>query len=207
MRIVNCNTLLILFVTNVIVQAFVVRRDPFIISRTTRLFAELPEIDTMKASEMRKELESYGISTKSLFEKGEFIEALKKARAEGMSATTNSDETSTNGETVTEEESSSETSASREERYQEALEIAKTMKVGDLKKELTSRGISTASFFEKTQFIKAYAEAIADNIQGGSAKPREEPRDPAYRDVVMQKINTGVLRGQKVIDVMIRDNR
>ena len=207
MRIVNCNTLLILFVTNVIVQAFVVRRDPFIISRTTRLFAELPEIDTMKASEMRKELESYGISTKSLFEKGEFIEALKKARAEGMSATANSDETSTNGETVTEEESSSETSASREERYQEALEIAKTMKVGDLKKELTSRGISTASFFEKTEFIKAYAEAIADNIQGGSAKPREEPRDPAYRDVVMQKINTGVLRGQKVIDVMIRDNR
>lgn len=207
MRIVNCNTLLILFVTNVIVQAFVVRRDPFIISRRTRLFAELPEIDTMKASEMRKELESYGISTKSLFEKGEFIEALKKARAEGMSATTNSDETSTNGETVNEEESSSETSASREERYQEALEIAKTMKVGDLKKELTSRGISTASFFEKTEFIKAYAEAIADNIQGGSAKPREEPRDPAYRDVVMQKINTGVLRGQKVIDVMIRDNR
>ena len=208
MRIVNCNTLLILFVTNVIVQAFVVRRDPFIISRRTRLFAELPEIDTMKASEMRKELESYGISTKSLFEKGEFIEALKKARAEGMSSTTNSDEkTSTNGETVTEEESSSETSASREERYQEALEIAKTMKVGDLKKELTSRGISTASFFEKTEFIKAYAEAIADNIQGGSAKPPEEPRDPAYRDVVMQKINTGVLRGQKVIDVMIRDNR
>ena len=207
MRIVNCNTLLILFITNVIVQAFVVTRDPFIISRRTRLFAELPEIDTMKASEMRKELESYGISTKSLFEKGEFIEALKKARAEGMSATTNSDENSTNGETVTEEESSSETSASREERYQEALEIAKTMKVGDLKKELTSRGISTASFFEKTEFIKAYAEAIADNIQGGSTKPREEPRDPAYRDVVMQKINTGVLRGQKVIDVMIRDNR
>lgn len=207
MRIVNCNTLLILFVTNVIVQAFVVRRGPCIISRRTRLFAELPEIDTMKASEMRKELESYGISTKSLFEKGEFIEALKKARAEGMSSTTNSDETSTNGETVTEEESSSETSASREERYQEALEIAKTMKVGDLKKELTSRGISTASFFEKTEFIKAYAEAIADNIQGGSTKPREEPRDPAYRDVVMQKINTGVLRGQKVIDVMIRDNR
>ena len=207
MRIVNCNTLLILFVTNVIVQAFVVRRGPCIISRRTRLFAELPEIDTMKASEMRKELESYGISTKSLFEKGEFIEALKKARAEGMSSTTNSDETSTNGETVTEEESSSETSASREERYQEALEIAKTMKVGDLKKELTSRGISTASFFEKTEFIKAYAEAIADNIQGGSTKPREEPRDPAYRDVVMQKINTGILRGQKVIDVMIRDNR
>ena len=207
MRIVNCNTLLILFITNVIVQAFVVTRDPFIISRRTRLFAELPEIDTMKASEMRKELESYGISTKSLFEKGEFIEALKKARAEGMSATTKGDETSSNGETVTEEESSSETSASREERYQEALEIAKTMKVGDLKKELTSRGISTASFFEKTEFIKAYAEAIADNIQGGSTKPREEPRDPAYRDVVMQKINTGVLRGQKVIDVMIRDNR
>mmetsp|Transcript_67553 Transcript_67553/g.195306 ORF Transcript_67553/g.195306 Transcript_67553/m.195306 type:complete len:128 (+) Transcript_67553:246-629(+) len=48
-----------------------------------RLFAELPDIEKMKAGEMKKELESYGIPTKAMLEKSEFIEALKKARAEG----------------------------------------------------------------------------------------------------------------------------
>ena len=33
----------------------------------------LPDISGMKAGEMRKELESYGISTKSFFEKKEFV--------------------------------------------------------------------------------------------------------------------------------------
>lgn len=56
---------------------------------TTRLFAEMMDISKMKASEMRKELESYGISTKSFFEKSEFEEALKKARAEGKTSAKN----------------------------------------------------------------------------------------------------------------------
>ena len=223
MGIVNYKSLLFLFViNNVTVQGFVgttTARPPFTPSRVTRLFAELPDIDTMKASEMRKELESYGISTKSLFEKGEFIEALKKARAEGKTAvnnsnnnnsstgTTNGENSNANGDTATSSESSS---TSREERYQEAFEKAKTMKVGELKKELTARGIATASFFEKTEFVKAYAEAVADNKQGGgggssSSRARDEPRDPSYRDVNMQKINKGSMMGQKVIDVMIRD--
>lgn len=219
MGIVNYKSLLFLFAINASVQAFVgtttMARPPFMnsSSRATRLFAELPDIDTMKASEMRKELESYGISTKSLFEKGEFVEALKKARAEGKTAVNNNNSSSssagtTNGENANGDSgASSESSTSREERYQEALEKAKTMKVGELKKELTSRGISTASFFEKTEFVKAYAEAIADNKQGGggssSSRPRDEPRDPSYRDVNMQKINKGSMMGQKVIDVML----
>ena len=224
MGIFNYKSLLFLFVINASVQAFVgtttMARPPFMnsSSRATRLFAELPDIDTMKASEMRKELESYGISTKSLFEKGEFVEALKKARAEGKTAVNNNNNNNnsssagtTNGENANvnngDSGASSESSTSREERYQEALEKAKTMKVGELKKELTSRGISTASFFEKTEFVKAYAEAIADNKQGGggssSSRPRDEPRDPSYRDVNMQKINKGSMMGQKVIDVML----
>ena len=63
--------------------------------------------------------------------------------------------------------------------------------MGDLKAELQARGISTKSFFEKREFVKAYAEAVVDGIKGktgGSSSP-DAPFDPEYRDVVMQKMN------------------
>ena len=182
---------------------------------STRLYAELPDIEKMKASEMRKELESYGISTKSLFEKSEFVEALKKARAEGKTpvngnndnaASTSSSSGGNKKADSKKASSSGADSAAREKRYQEAFDKAQTIKVGDLKKELQNRGISTASFFEKSEFVKAYAEAIADNkTGGGGAGPRpEEPRDPAYKDVVMQKMSRNALMGERVIDVIVR---
>lgn len=40
----------------------------------------LPDISDMTASEMKKELEIYGFSTKSMFDKNEFEKALKEAR-------------------------------------------------------------------------------------------------------------------------------
>jgi hypothetical protein len=101
---------------------------------------------------------------------------------------------------------------SREDRYKKALEEAKSMKVGVLKKALTDKGISTKSFFEKTEFVKAYAEANADNKTGSAkagragqrARPQEEPTDPSYRDVVMQKIDRRQLMGTMVIDTSAR---
>jgi hypothetical protein len=195
----------------------------------------------MKAKEMKNELESYGVSTKSLLEKREFLEALRKARADGMeplkeeeadpktdvatstTATSNDNDddeaaAAANGDgnnSETKTESSAE--SSREERYQKALDEAKAMKVGDLKKELKDRGISTASFLEKTEFVKAYAGAIADKIPKGASsssssskskastkKKAEEPKDPSYRDVVTQKFDKRRLMGQSVIDVSIR---
>jgi len=168
----------------------------------------------MKASEMRKELESYGISTKSLFEKSEFVAALKKARAEGKtpvngtasanaSSSTGGFANTTNGAS---KKSSSDDSKGREKRYQKAFKKAQKMKVGELKKELEGRGISTKSFFEKSEFVKAYAAAVADNQSGGGGPgPRpEEPQDPSYRDVVMQKMSRNSLLGERVIDVMVR---
>lgn len=179
---------------------------------STRLYADLPDIGKMKASAMRKELESYGISTKSLLEKSEFVEALKKARAEGKTAvngntgasSSSSGSSSTSGKSTT--TSSADDSAARDKRYQKALKKAKKMKVGELKKELQSRGISTKSFFEKSEFVKAYAQAVADNKTGGGGSgPRpEEPRDPSYKDVVMQKMSQNALMGERVIDVMLR---
>ena len=192
---------------------------------TTALFAKLPAISKMKASEMKKELESYGISTKSLLEKKEFQIALEKARKEGKTPVESKkeetkDEEPVNGESKA--KSSSDGGESREEKYAKALEEAKSMKVGELKKALTDRGISTKSFFEKTEFVKAYADAIADGVEakgsGGGASagqgfgsgqqrraPRqEEPRDPSYRDVNMQKFDRRQIIGSNVIDTSAR---
>eukprot|EP00980_Cylindrotheca_fusiformis_P003244 scaffold735_cov116-Cylindrotheca_fusiformis.AAC.14 len=218
-RTVTMKSILLLATMITMINGFVVnplspRPRPSSLRWTTRLFAELPDIGKMKAGEMRKELESYGISTKSLFEKSEFVEALKKARAEGKTAVKNNDNktsddsskasTTAEDSTTTTNGEDTASSSSREERYKKALEKAKGMKVGELKKELTNRGISTASFFEKTEFVKAYAEAVADNKKGKGGGSRQEPHDPSFRDVTMQKISKGSLMGQKVIDVMVR---
>lgn len=217
MGIINLKSVLLLAIFNATaVLGFVLPTAPTRLT-TFRLYAELPSIDKMKASEMRKELESYGISTKSLFEKSEFVAGLKKARAEGKTPIDNGSKSSPPppkaGDTTSSEsvngDASDASGPSRDERYKEAFEKAKTMKVGELKKELTDRGISTKSFFEKSEFVKAYAEAIADNKSGGGggggrrARP-EEPRDPSYRDVVMQKMGPGRDMGQRVIDVVVR---
>jgi hypothetical protein len=185
----------------------VVKNNPRVAARpfpTCVLFAELPDIKSMKATEMRKELESYGVPTKSLFEKSEFAEALKQART---GKKRNEPEKASSSSTGSSSGSSS--SPSREEIYNEALKTAKTMKVGDLKKELQAKGISTKSFFEKSEFVKAYAEAVADNktgsgAPGGSSRRRqEEPMDPSYRDVVMMKVDRRQLAGLSVIDVSL----
>ena len=179
--------------------------------KTTRLYAELPDIQSMRVGAIRQELESYGISTKSFLEKKEMIEALEKARAEGKTPINsgnrdvadgvNGDRTSASKASST----SSSTTSSRESRIKEEMAKAGSMKVSDLKAELQARGISTKSFFEKSEFVKAYAEAVVDGVKGkggGSAAP-DAPLDPEYRDVVMQKMNRAdprMLQGT-IIDV------
>jgi hypothetical protein len=181
---------------------------------------------SMKAGEMRTELESYGISTKSFLEKRDFVKALEEARAAGKEPK-KQPETKTNGEQKqakkepasgkkepAKEKKESASGASRTERLQQEMEKAKGMKVGDLKKELEGRGVSTKSFFEKTEFVKAYAEAIVDGKTGkaGSKGGRtatpepEEEYDSSYRDVSMRKMDTAdprLLQGT-VIDVTTR---
>ena len=107
-----------------------------------------------------------------------------------------------------EKEAGSSSKASREEKLKEAMEKGKTMKVKELKSELESRGVSTRTFFEKSEFVKAYAEAIADGVEkkesvNGSTssssrrasspppKEEEEEYDASYRDVTMQKVRRG----------------
>jgi uncharacterized protein with GYD domain len=123
------------------------------------------DIESMRAGEIKKELESYGISTKSFLEKKELVEALQKARLEGlkpkMTAETPQTGTSTSSTTTTTEPVSAK---SREDRLQDEMVKCQSMKAGEIKKELESRGISTKSFFEKSEFVKALAEAIVDGV-------------------------------------------
>jgi hypothetical protein len=186
-----------------------------------RLYA-LPDLGSMKVGELRKELESFGISTKSFFEKSELVEALLMARAKGKQpvdsatsepngASTTSDGSSAgvNGSSSSSGSSSGGGGASRAERLKQEMEKAKAMKVGALKKELQSLGVSTKSFFEKSEFVKAYAEAVVDGVtqkqgaRGRGAGAQEEASDPTYRDVVMKKMDARdptMLQGT-VIDV------
>jgi len=176
---------------------------------SSRLFSiTLPEIETMKIGEIRKELESYGISTKSFLEKKEMIEALQKARAEGKQPINNNAQSSTSSAGANDatqqqprqahgaSESSTATGSStktRAERIQEEMSKAQKMQIGELKKELTDRGISTKSFFEKSEFVKAYAEAVVDGVNKKSStqhrQQEEEHFDPSYRDVIMTKMD------------------
>ena len=164
---------------------------------TTALYAgavELPDIKGMRVGEMKKELESYGINTKSFLEKKEIVAALEKARAEGKtpingaagaagagSSTVNGQtQSSSSSSTKTTDSSSSRTKttsqADRPARLKEEMAKAKGMKVGELKKELQARGVSTKSFFEKSEFVKAYAEAIVDGVSKSSASSRLQPQ-------------------------------
>ncbi|KAL7456709.1 hypothetical protein ACHAWC_008658 [Mediolabrus comicus] len=181
------------------------------------------EIQAMKAKDIRQELESYGISTKSFFEKSELVGALIAARKEGKTpiGNVNGDDGS-EGSSSTSSASSSSTSnssgANRQERLNQEIEKCKSMKVSDLKKELESFGVSTKSYFEKSEFVRAVAEARVDGVKKSSGssgssssssrsgnKVNEEPRDPSYRDVSVSKFSGGkALLGGRVIDVRAR---
>ena len=135
---------------------------------TVRLFSS-NAVEEMRAGEIKKELESYGISTKSFLEKEELVNALLQARAEGKTpkaseASTPSSSSTSSSSSSSTTSSSSSSAKSRDDRLAEEMEACKAMKAGALKKELEDMGISTKSFFEKAEFIKALAVARVDGV-------------------------------------------
>lgn len=148
------------------------------------------DIASMKTGELRKELESYGINTRTFLEKREMVEALQKARADGLQpirSNSNNDNTpaSTTAPTSSPPTSSSSTAPSttptpsagssdttkmsREERLKQEILACQAIKAVDLKKELEERGVSTKSFFEKSEFVQALAAARVDGVTKGSS--------------------------------------
>ena len=134
---------------------------------TTSSAAVKDEINAMRAGAIKKELESMGISTKTFLEKTELVDALVNARKEGRSTVIKEDTSSsktTTTTTTTEKDTSTATAASRAEKLTAEIEKCRAMKAGELRKELESMGISTKTFFEKSEFVKALAEARVDGI-------------------------------------------
>ena len=80
------------------------------------------------------------------------------------------------------------------------------MRVSELKQKLSELGVNTKSFFEKTEFVRAYAEAIVDGV-GDKSGVSEEEYDPEYRDVMVQKFDPNTqqryLLGGTIIDIKI----
>jgi hypothetical protein len=83
------------------------------------------EISAMKAKDIRQELESYGIPTKSFFEKSELVDALIQARKEGKTLIETNDTATVNGAeeaSATSAASGSTTSgSSRQDRMKEEM--------------------------------------------------------------------------------------
>ena len=129
-------------------------------SKLCMVSVDLDEIKAMRAGEIKKELESMGVSTKSFFEKTELVEALREARASGKVPVKESVV-----ETASSEENGVDDGIPREEKIAKEMEVCKAMKAGELKAELESLGISTKSFFEKSEFVKALAEARVDGVK------------------------------------------
>jgi hypothetical protein len=144
---------------------------------------EIGAVSSMRAGEIKKELESYGISTVSFLEKSELVDALVGARAKGLKPKENTKATTSSTMEASAETSTSTTSIPtddgrpREERLKEEMEKLRDMKASEMKKELEQRGVSTASFFEKSEFLKALAEARVDNVQATGGKKKKKRRD------------------------------
>ena len=130
------------------------------------------------------------------------VEALNRARSEGRIPINEDKSMESAGEEM-----------SRDERIKIEMEKASKMRIGDLRKELEALGVSTKSFFEKTEFVKAYAEAFVDGVKSAtvnnarskSSASTNEQFDPSYRDVIMQKFDRRDprLAQSKVIDVRL----
>mmetsp|Transcript_46940 Transcript_46940/g.69469 ORF Transcript_46940/g.69469 Transcript_46940/m.69469 type:complete len:405 (-) Transcript_46940:383-1597(-) len=143
--------------------------------RKFALFAsstQLPDIVSMRVGELKKELESYGISTKSFLEKTELVNALEKARADGLqpkqstTTATPTAATPTPSPAKTPSPSPPDSGVPREQQIVNELIKMQDMKAGDMKKELENDwGVSTKSFFEKSEFAKALAEARVDGVK------------------------------------------
>lgn len=142
----------------------------------------------MRVGAIKQELESYGISTRTFLEKTELVDALTSARKEGKtpistaSSSSSSSTTTTSSATETSSTSTATTTAptnpeERQKRIKEEQDKCKEMKVGELKSELEFLGVSTKSFFEKSEFVRALAEARVDGVKKSKKKKKRTVSD------------------------------
>uniref|UniRef100_A0A7S4JH73 Arf-GAP domain-containing protein n=1 Tax=Odontella aurita TaxID=265563 RepID=A0A7S4JH73_9STRA len=151
--------------------------------------AALMQIASMKPSVIKRELETYGVSTEMFIEKGELVDALAQARADQRKIKSAKDpaaspdgkhapsslpsKTSPLSTSGTEKGVSSSFDGvdsggdsygkSREELIAWESQKINDMKASEIRAQLRERGISTMALFEKPEFVRALAEARADD--------------------------------------------
>jgi STI1 domain len=164
------------------------------------------DIQSMRAGEIKKELESYGISTKAFLEKKEMIEALRQARTEGLHPRQPVDPSSRSSKSRTSSTSSdppvdaTANKVSREERIRQEILNCQSMKPVDLKKELEEWGVSTKSFFEKSEFVQALAAARVDNVKtkkGSDTDTNNNSQDENYAEYTNVEVLTDERSGPR----------
>ncbi|KAL3763682.1 hypothetical protein ACHAW5_004834 [Stephanodiscus triporus] len=146
------------------------------------------EVRSMKTSAIKSELELRGISTRSFLEKGELIDALVNARREGIEkkapphvVVVDDDASSSSPNAASPSSTSSgggggaaatanDDDDERGGRIRREMDACNAMKVGELRRELESYGISTRSYIEKSEFVRAVAEARVDGIAAGGGR-------------------------------------
>jgi hypothetical protein len=138
----------------------------------------------MKVVEMREELESYGISSKSFFEKHEIIAALEEARRKERRPLKSYLEKQTKP------------TLSRDEAIQRQIKRIQSKSLRSLKRELKAQGISRAPLNLlkhkgelSMDYIKTYAIAIVDGKFTKHKLPRNQhglPLDPSYYKVFVR---------------------
>lgn len=99
----------------------------------------------------------------------------------------------------------------RTERIKLEMARLKDAKTKELKDELESYGLSTKGYFEKTEFVKAVAEARIDGFKkkkkaGAYASStnkhsNEEMWDPSYKDVYVTRFDSSAIDPYGIIDV------
>jgi hypothetical protein len=124
----------------------------------------------MRTADIKKELTSYGISTKSLVERKELVSALEKARAEGQQPVQ---------EELTRPPVATDSTLPRDERIALEMKNCNLIKTSLIKEELQERGIDTKGFFEKSEMVRALAEARVDGISKSSTGVDEVEHEQA----------------------------
>ena len=128
--------------------------------------------------------------------KRELVDALVQARIEGKTPIASSQSISTDESSTGAPATPSLTPEERQEKLNKELEACKSMKVSDLKAELESYGVSTASYFEKSEYVRAVAEARVDGVKKQSKKKkRRTVVDDDEEEVVAAKVE--VLTGDE----------
>jgi hypothetical protein len=162
-----------------------------------RLELERSLCQFMNVKELQKELTKLGIDTSSFIDKNDLLNALVEARINGVSpGSSTSHVTSKEVKSSSTSVSSSSADQVREARFAEERVKCQSMKVPELRRELEVLGIDAKTFFEKSEMVKALAEARVDGqkkaspsseAQGWTSQSFSSQRPSPTREAPSQK--------------------